>query len=619
VEVALLLLGLAVGVLVCTAVSERVGVPSPFLLIVTGVVVSWVPWVPQVYLHEDVVLLGLLPPLLYAAAVKSSLVDIRANSRPILWLSVGLVVFTAAGVAVVVHWLLPGLSWALAFAIGAVVAPPDAIAATAIGRRIGLPRRVVTILEGESLFNDATALVSLRTALAVAGGHAVDVWGVSLEFLVAAVGGGVVGFVVYVVVAKARQLLTDPVIESAASLAVPFAAYLVAEEVGASGVIAVVVSGLLLGHQAPVLQTAQARIAERLNWSTIAYVLENVVFLLIGLQAWWIVDEALASGLGWPRLLLACGATLLTVMGLRMAWLLATRYLLMRPDPVTGTKTSVRHMFLIGWAGMRGVVTLAAAFLIPADTAYREVLLLVAFSVVAGTLFLQGMTLPWVARRLRVPPPDPRVDALARAGLLQQTTHAALEALDRMEVDDKHGVATQVRDRLEQRDLAAWERLATAEGEETPSEQYARVRLALIEVERRTVLEIRGEGSVPAEVVAEVLAALDVEESMLDRATDAEQEVRTEQLRHHAGESCADLRRHPPADPPDDPVCEECVRDGTPWVALRMCLACGHVGCCDSSRSRHATAHFHDTEHPVIQSAEPGERWRWCFVHRLTG
>ena len=222
---------------------------------------------------------------MYAAAQGTSLVDFRANKRPILLLSVGLVAFTTLGVGWVAHLLLPGISWPIAFAIGAVVAPPDAVAATAIGRRIGLPRRIVTILEGESLLNDATALVALGTALAVADGEGLNVGRVGLDFLIAAGGGVLVGFGFFLVVAKVRRHLEDPVLDSGLSLVVPFAAYALAEQVHASGVIAVVVAGLLLGHKAPILQTAQSRIAERLNWRTIAFVLENAVFLLIGLQA----------------------------------------------------------------------------------------------------------------------------------------------------------------------------------------------------------------------------------------------------------------------------------------------------------------------------------------------
>ena len=619
-DVALLLCGLAVGVLVCTEVARRIDVPAPFLLIAVGVAASYIPQVPQVYLDHDVVLLGLLPPLLYAAAQQTSLVDFNANRRPILALSVGLVIFTAAGVAVVVHLLLPGISWAVAFAIGAVVAPPDAVAATAIARRIGLPRRIVTILEGESLVNDATALVGLRTALAVAAGTGLDAWEVSLDFVRAAGGGVLVGIVFFVVVAKVRRWIADPVTDSAISLVVPFAAYVLAEELHASGVLAVVIAGLLLGHKAPVLQSAQSRIAERLNWRTIAFVLENTVFLLIGLQAWWIIEGAVDSDLGLGRIVAVCAAVLGAVIVLRLVWVFPSRYLFRRPtvDPDTGETPPWTYTFLLGWAGMRGVVTLAAAFVIPEGTEDREVLVLIALTVVGGTLFLQGMTLPWVARALKVPSPDPVEDALARATLLQQASKSALQRLDELEYDDRHGIVELIRQRLDQRNFAAWERLATVEDQEAPSELYSRVRLELLQAERHRVLEIRSAGTVPAEVVADVLAMLDVEESMLDVAAEERQQIRISASGRRTGETCADLDARPAIQTVEDPACQRCLEEGLHWVALRQCLTCGNIGCCDSSTGQHATAHFHDTTHPVMQSAEPGEDWRWCYVHHLT-
>ena len=245
-DIAFLLVGLAVTVLAGSALADRLNIPAPLLLIAVGVGASMLPFVPQVHLEAEVVLLGLLPPLLYAAAIQTSLVDFSANRGSILLLSVGLVVLTTVAVGAMLRLLLPDLGWPAALAIGAVVAPPDAVAATAIARRIGLPRQVVTVLEGESLLNDATALVALRTAIAaMAGGvAAVDV---GLDFLVAAGGGTLIGLLVFVVVAWVRRHLGDPVLDTAVSFVTPFLAYLLAEEVHASGVIAVVVAGLLLG------------------------------------------------------------------------------------------------------------------------------------------------------------------------------------------------------------------------------------------------------------------------------------------------------------------------------------------------------------------------------------
>lgn len=624
-HIAIFLTALAVGVLAVTALSSRLELPAPLVLITAGIAVSYIPAMPEVHLEPEVVLLGLLPPLLYSTAIQASLVDFNANRRSILLLSVGLVVATTFGVGAVVHALLPGIGWPASLAIGAVVAPPDAVAATAVARHLGLPRRIVTILEGESLLNDATALVSLRTAiLALSGG--LQLWHVGLDFLRAAGGGVVIGILVYALVGYLRKHITDPVFDTGMSLVVPFAAYLLAEEVEASGVISVVVAGLLLGHRAPVLQTAQSRIAERMNWRTIAYVLENTVFLLIGLQFDWLLEDVRRSPLSVGRIVAVCLATLTAVIVIRIVWVFVTRYLLIRPgpDPVTGQPTPWTSTAVLGWAGMRGVVTLAAAFLIPRTAPHREVLLLIAFTVVAGTLFVQGLTLPWLARRLQVRSPDPIDDALARATLLQQASKAGMEALARMEYEDPHGVVDTIRQRVELRNFAAWERLGTSAGEESPSDLYSRVRRTMIDAERARVLEIRSGGTVPSDVVADVLATLDVEESMLEVAQAERAEIgEANRERRVIGGGCADLARYP-AEPALSEAeaaglaCVACLAEGTRWVALRRCLVCGSIGCCDSSPRRHATRHFHDTTHPVMQSAEPGEDWRWCYVHHET-
>ncbi len=624
-EIAVLLVVLAVGVLAVTAVAERIGVPAPLVLIVAGVAASYAPGIPEITLEPEVVLLGLLPPLLYATAIQTSLVDFNANRRSILLLSVGLILFTTAGIGLLVHLLIPSVGWPAAFAIGAVVAPPDAVAATAVGRRIGLPRRIVTILEGESLLNDATALVSLRTAIAASGLAAeaasderITAGGVALDFVVAAGGGVAVGGLIFVVVAHLRKRLEDPLMDTAISLIVPFGAYIAAEELEASGVIAVVVAGLLLGHKAPIIQTAQSRIAERINWRTIAFVLENVVFLLIGLQASRLFDDVGGSELGAGRITAVCLLSLVGVIVLRLVWVFPARYLLVRPKGHAGGTVPASYTFLLGWAGMRGVVTLAAAFIIPESTPHRDVLLLIAFTVVAGTLLIQGLSLPWLARRLDVPGPDPMDDALARATLLQQASKAGLAELESLETVDLHGVSDLIRERLDQRNFAAWERLGTTADEETPSELYARLRLAMIEAERERVLEIRSSGSTPSEVVADVLAMLDLEESLLDRSTQERADLRSSSSIRRPGEECEHLEALPHRATGGDGTCVDCLRDGTRWVALRECLSCGHVACCDSSTGRHAERHFRDSAHAVMQSAEPGEDWRWCYVHHLT-
>ncbi|HEY4974286.1 MAG TPA: cation:proton antiporter, partial [Steroidobacteraceae bacterium] len=292
------ILALIATVTAVSAVASRLEWPAPLLLVVIGIGASYLPFIPSIELSPELVLIGLLPPLLYSAAIRTSLVDVRANKRAIAWLAVGLVIATTVLVGLVAWALLP-IPLAAAFAFGAVVAPPDAVAATAIARRIGLPRRVVTVLEGESLLNDATALVALRTAIVAVTG-VVSIGSITASFLWAAAGGAAIGVAVALVIALIRKHIKDPIIDTALSLMAPFAAYLPAEELRASGVIAVVTTGLILGHKAPVIQDATSRLNERINWETIQFLLENSVFLLIGLQVRHILDGISRSELsGW--------------------------------------------------------------------------------------------------------------------------------------------------------------------------------------------------------------------------------------------------------------------------------------------------------------------------------
>ena len=637
-HVALGLVSLVLGVLVLTAVAERLRFPPPVLLVAAGAAAAYAPGVPEVRLSPEVVLVGLLPPLLYSTALRTSLVDFTANRRSILLLSIGLVVFTAVGVAVVVRAVLPSVPWWTAFAIGAVVAPPDAVAATAIARRIGLPRRIVTVLEGESLLNDATALVALRTSLAAALAS-VSLLKIGLDFVKTALGGVLVGVLLYGVVGWVRRHLVEPVIDTSISLVTPFIAYVAAEEIHVSGVLAVVVAGLLLGHRAPVLQTPSSRISESLNWRTLAFLLEGAVFLLIGLQVRWILAEVAQSGYPWQRIAGVCAAVLLTVIVLRLAWVFPTRRYLIERGLYRDHRRPWQETAVIGWTGMRGVVTLAAAFAIPEDAPAREVLLLVAFTVTAGTLSLQGLSLSWVVRRLGVPGPDPREDALARAELLQQATQAGLSKLAEVEATeelvDGDPVPDILRQRLEQRDFAAWERLGTVRGqlgedvEETPTERYSRIRLAMLDAERERVLELRKQGRVPHEVVEDVLRMLDVEESVLDARVEQRRTLTRSLVERRTRtpvggsnrvvDACAHLDAAPQLSGPAPRECQDCVAEGLQWVHLRQCVDCGQVGCCDSSPGRHAEQHHAREGHPVMRSVEPGEDWRWCFVDEVVG
>ena len=620
-------LALVVTVLVVTAVASRIGFSAPLLLLLVGMVASFLPFIEAPELTSEVILVGFLPPLLYATAIRTSFIDFRANRRSIGYLSVLLVVVTALGVGLIT-WLILPVAFALAFALGAVVAPPDAVAATSIGRRAGLPRRLVTILEGESLVNDATAITCLNVAI-VAIGVTVTAPQVGAGFLIAALGGVLVGLLLVVVITPIRKRIQQPVFDTAISFTVPWLAYVPAEELGygdfhGSGVIAVVTAGLLLGHRSPVIQSGRSRLAERVNWQTIQFLLENTVFLLIGLQTNRLLAALSASEVSGARITVFCVAVLAGVIVIRLAWVAAARVFLFKHDRhVDEGPASWSSILVIGWAGLRGVVTLAAAYLIPEGTPHRDLLLFCALVVTVGTLLLQGLTLPALVRKLGLRGPDPRSDALQAATVIQSSTGAALAALDDIaRPTDAPETLDLLRDRIAARPEGLWEKLGSRSEVETPAEQYRRLRLKTLEVERQEVLKIRDSGTIDQDVIAEVLASLDIEESMLAIATertDELEEVPVATPQDPVG-ACDHLETAPHEIEPDGPgYCLDCVREGTRTVHLRICLSCGNVGCCDSSVGRHAARHHRNTLHPVMRSVEPGEAWRWCYVDDRLG
>ncbi len=619
---ALEILALVCAVAVVAASARRLGLSAPLVLVVVGLLASFVPGVPEYRLDPEVVLLGFLPPLLYAAALRTSLVDVRANRQSIGILAVGAVVVTTVLVGLVTYWVVPGVPLAAALALGAVVSPPDAVAATTIARKVGMPRRIVSILEGESLLNDATALVALRTSIAAIA-TTVTVLEVAGDFLLAAGGGVAAGLVVAAALASARHRVQDPVLDTTLSLVAPFVAYLAAESFHASGVISVVIVGLVLGHKAPALQSAASRLAEQTNWRTITFVLENIVFLLIGLQVSQVVSNATEGGTSTAGLVVVCALVLLTTLAARIGWVFAvTAAYRFGPARMRRVAWSWSHAALVSWAGMRGVVTLAAAFVLPADTPRRDLLVLAAFAVVGGTLLINGTTLPWLVRLLGLPGPDPAEDALEEAALLSKATRAGLARLEELKAEgDDPAVIDRLEERARSRSDAAWERLGAPSDAETPSETYRRLRQEMLHAERAVVLHARDSGKVDDEVLRDVMNLLDAEESLLDRLEDKGSDVQRELVaRDDRGGACEHLDRAPVAVKPLTPEgCEECLRDGTRWVHLRLCLDCGHVGCCDSSSERHAEGHYRETGHPVMRSFESGEAWRWCYVDERLG
>lgn len=430
-----------------------------------------------------------------------------------------------------------------------------------------------------------------------------------------------VGVVAYLVIGFLRRHLTETPADTALSLVAPFAAYVPAEQLHASGVLSVVTTGLLLAHRAPALQTAQSRLAERVNWSSLTFVLENAVFLLIGLQVSTLLGDVQRDEFStWTTLLVAL-VVLLAVLVLRPLWMVPVALLgrgsgMSRRDRLTSAVVG-------SWAGMRGVVTLAAALTLPETTPARPELVLVALVVTVGTLLLQGTTLPLLARRLDVRGPDPREDALQEATVLGATVGAGLRQLEG-DTDADPDVVRLIKAQADARVNRAWERLGALRPteDETPSEAQARLRSAMIREERAELLRIRDAGQVDHAVLTSILGQLDAEEAALAWVTTRNAAVRNSPLLppDRIAGACDHLAEaEVPKPPTTTDGCPRCLEEGLTWVHLRACAACGAVGCCDSSVGRHATRHFEETGHPVMRSIEPGEAWRWCFVDEVVG
>ncbi|MFT2015150.1 Na+/H+ antiporter [Streptomyces sp. 796.1] len=519
------LLMLVAGSAAIAGAARRTPISGPLLLVAAGLVASYLPGVPDYVLNPHVVLPLLLPPLLHTAALDSSYLDLRANARSVALLSVGYVLFATVAVGWIAYLVVPGLSLTSALVLGAVIAPPDAVAATAIARKAGLPSRITTILQGESLVNDATAITAYKVALAAAVGAGAT-WGSGVrEFLVAAVGGVGIGVLLMVPLHWLRTRLREPLLQNTLSLLIPFVAYAVAEQVEASGVLAVVVVALHLGHHLWQVDFA-TRLQEHAVWAMVSFVLESAVFALIGLQLPVVVRDL--SGYGVGEVAWYATAVFLAVVVVRYVWvfpatflprLLSARIRAREPD-VDWTAPTI-----VGWAGMRGVVSLAIAFSIPTAAhggdhfADRDLVLLLTFSTVIGTLVVQGLTLPVLIRALRLPGRDVRAETLAEAQAQSEASQAADQRLTELLADERNALPQPLADRLrtvvERRRNAVWERLGTVSETtgESADETYRRLSREVIEVEREVFVRLRDERRIDDEMLRTLLRRLDLEEA----------------------------------------------------------------------------------------------------------
>ncbi|PZQ91994.1 MAG: sodium:proton antiporter [Leifsonia xyli] len=575
-DYALVAIGGVIAIVAAAAWAPRLGLAAPLILVVLGVGYSLIPGVPPIDVEPDIILLGVLPPLLYAAAITVPFVDFRRNLSTISVLSVILVVASALVTGFVLFMLLPDLNLAAAIALGAVISPTDVVAATSIAKRMGLPARLVSILEGEGLVNDATALVLLRTAIAAtavtASGADVIAWNAIGQFFYAVLVAIAIGVVVGVAAVWVRKRLDNPMLDTAISFAVPFIAFIPAEELHGSGVISVVAAGLYSGHQSAKAFSAQSRISERFNWRTLQFVLENGVFLLMGAQIFTIISDVREDELSVrDALLLGLLMTgLLIVIRYVFVWPLI--FLMRRQEQRSAEQEGMlaraldrvqgmsgrgerferrragverridrrrndlaqlqaeglgwRGGIVLGWAGMRGVVTLAAAQSLPRTTPYYEQLVLIAFTVAIVTLLLQGGTLPWIIRWTGIRGSDRAADRRELAALLEEMSTAGIAVLDGEEVSVEGvqvdaDVVQRVRDDTLLAVQAAWERAENAVQDDAlanaPHQQYRSLRREVLAAERSVLLDARSRGTYPSRILQRAQTLLDLEEARLQQ------------------------------------------------------------------------------------------------------
>jgi monovalent cation/hydrogen antiporter len=494
-------------------VSRRAGLPYPIALVLGGGALGFIPKLPQLQFDPQYLLVLVLPPILYQAALLTSWRDFKANLRPIGLLAIGLVIVTMLVVAATMRFLVPEMPWAVAFAFGAIVSPPDAVAATAIFSKLNMPRRIVTVLEGESLVNDASGLVLYKFAVAAAMSGVFSLFDASVQFVLVAVGGIAIGMLLAGLFVVIHRYLGDPFIEVLVSLSIPYLAYVAAESVHVSGVLAVVAAGLLRGRYSPKMVSAEMRILARSVWNLLVFMLNSLIFILIGLQLSGIV--ARLAGFTGGELAEAALAVSMVAILVRFGWVYFAEYLpawLGRPFGVRTTPPLPGEAFIVSWCGMRGIVSLAAALALPPDLEYREFLIFLTFVVILVTLVVQGLTLAPLIRRVKLGTDHSTRDEhrLARVAM----GRAALSAVDR--AAGEGGVLPDVIARIR---AEFGERVASASPlaqlSDSSHAQATRVRLAAVRAERDELIRLWQDGKISDEVLHYLEEELDYEESRL--------------------------------------------------------------------------------------------------------
>lgn len=517
--------GMLLAVVVLALLARRFKLPYPIFFVIGGTILGFMPRLPQIRLDPELVFLVVLPPLLFPAALFTSWRDFRANLRPISLLAVGLVLFTTIIVAYLARCFLH-LPLAAGFVLGAIISPPDAIAATAIAKRLRIPRRIITILEGESLVNDATALVAYRLAVIAVATGSFSWFHAGEQFALIGVGGILTGLLIGWLAEQFHRHVDDAPIEITFSLLTPFAAYLLAERLQVSGVLAVVTAGLYLGRRTPQILSFQTRLRGGPVWETIEFLLNGFVFIVIGMQLPEILQRLSDEHL--PAALLIGYAVLITVavIVLRILWVIPATYLprmifkkLCRRDPYP----KWQHVAIVAWTGMRGVVSLAAALALPeykADGTLfpgRDLILFLTFVIIFATLVVQGLSLPFLIRRLGVED-DGSIEKEEREARIQ-ANQSALARLNEVTEPDAPRLEALNRLRVEYEDHIVQLRSDDPQKAGAPlrlfSSEFERLSLEALQVERRTIIRLRDEGTINDEVLRRIQWDIDLAEARL--------------------------------------------------------------------------------------------------------
>jgi CPA1 family monovalent cation:H+ antiporter len=521
----LLIAGLLVAVAGLSALARYVSIPYPIVLVIGGALAGLIPGMPEVKLNPDVVLVVFLPPLLYGAAFFANFGDMRANLRSLSLSSIGLVLFTMTLVAVVAHRLIDGMSWAAAFSLGAIVSPTDPLAGGSIMRRLGLPRRVVSAVEGEGLFNDATALVAYKVAVAAVIGASFSLANASLKFVVGAAGGVAIGLAVGWAIAEVRKRITDTQVSITISLMSGYAAFIPADKAGVSGVVAAVTTGIYMGFRGPSIISPRTRLQGFFVWEILDFLLNAALFVLIGLQLRTVLDNI--GGYSVATLAGYAAAISAVVIVTRFIWLFTMPYVIRALDrrpSQRARRVSARLRVVIGWSGMRGAVSLAAALALPLDTHAgapfpdRELIIFLTFNVIFVTLVLQGLTLPLVIRKLGVSDDGDGDQEEVKARLY--ATKAALQRIDELAGEDwtRDDTMDRLRAMYEyrKRRFAARAGKIEDDGYEDRSLAYQQILVSILAAEREALVALRNDGEISNEVMNRLLRDFDLEESRLE-------------------------------------------------------------------------------------------------------